>query len=275
MMPTSVQLNRKSVWELAVALFMLSLVVTPAVAVSAGSVSILNPKGSGRGILMGTSSNWSGYAIAGQNHSVTDVKGTWIVPAIVGTCPTKNSTSSSFWVGMDGLTSGTVEQMGTTAACVNGAPAYSAWIEYYPIPRKSLTKITVSPGDVMSVELKYNGTALVFSMSDLTAKEAYTSSVPGILAMRSSAEWVAEDPSNLKGPLPLANFGVVSFGGGSGATSSADMATVSGVTGSIGAFGSSVVRIQMINSAGALKASPSLLSPSGSGFSVSWVSAGP
>src|SRR5438128_10107784 len=36
------------------------------------------------------STNWSGYAVTGAAGSVSDAKGSWIVPAIQGTCPSAN-----------------------------------------------------------------------------------------------------------------------------------------------------------------------------------------
>src|SRR4051794_21275294 len=58
------------------------------------------------------SSNWSGYAVTGTPGSITDVKGSWIVPGIQGACGTTDS-YSSFWIGIDGYSSNTVEQIGT------------------------------------------------------------------------------------------------------------------------------------------------------------------
>jgi hypothetical protein len=248
--------------------------VAPSFAVTPYSIATLNPKGGGHGIHMGVSSNWSGYLISAQNHSVTDVKGTWIVPAIQGSCPATSATSSSFWVGMDGVSSNTVEQIGTMSACVQGVPSYSAWIEYYPNPLVTLSSVPIKPGDLVSAEVSYNK-VLIFSISDLTSGKTYSLSMKGIFATRSSAEWVAEDPANLQGSLPLANFGTVNFGGGSSATGTSDRATIAGISGPIGSFGSSVVRVQMVSASGAVMASPSQLSPSSSGFSVTWVSAGP
>jgi hypothetical protein len=260
-------------WGLIVVPLLLLLMAVPAFAVTPSSVATFNPKGGTKG-LMGTSPNWSGYLIAAQNGSVTDVRGTWVVPAIRGACPTTYGTSSSFWVGMDGVSSSTVEQTGTISACVKGVPSYSAWFEYYPNPLVTIFSVPVKPGDLMSAEVSYSG-VLKLSISDLTGGRTFSISLPGIVAARSSAEWVAEDPANVQGTLSFANFGVVNFGGGSSAAGSADSATVAGISGPIGAFGSAVVQVQMISSSGAVKASPSVLSASGSGFSVTWVSAGP
>src|SRR3989442_10465896 len=55
------------------------------------------------------STNWSGYAVTGASGSVTDVKGSWTVPAIQGTCPDTNQ-YSSVWVGIDGFSSATLQQ---------------------------------------------------------------------------------------------------------------------------------------------------------------------
>src|ERR1035437_4462946 len=77
-----------------------------------------------------TSGNWGGYAVTGTKGSVTDVKASWVVPAIVGNCPSTNQ-YSSFWVGIDGYSSNTVEQIGTDSDCVNSKPVYYAWYEFY------------------------------------------------------------------------------------------------------------------------------------------------
>src|SRR5690348_12236358 len=61
------------------------------------------------------STNWSGYAVTGPNGSVSSVQGSWIVPSV--TCAKHSATYSSYWVGIDGFSSGTVEQTGTDSDC--------------------------------------------------------------------------------------------------------------------------------------------------------------
>src|SRR6266542_694566 len=63
--------------------------------------------------------NWSGYAVTGAPGSVTDAKGSWVVPSIQGNCGSTNA-YASFWVGIDGFSSNTVEQVGTDSDCQNG-----------------------------------------------------------------------------------------------------------------------------------------------------------
>src|SRR5215472_3488086 len=65
-----------------------------------------------------TSSNWSGYAVTGAKGSVSDVTGSWIVPTM--DCSTTPTGYSAMWVGIDGYSSNTVEQIGTESDCVNG-----------------------------------------------------------------------------------------------------------------------------------------------------------
>jgi len=212
------------------------------------------------------STNWSGYAVTGASGSVSDAKGSWTVPAIQGTCPSTNQ-YSSFWVGIDGFSSGTVEQTGTDSDCQNGVPTYYAWFEFFPHPLFLINGLTITPGDHMTAEANFNGRFTV-TITDTTTGVSFSTSAKVHSAQRSSAEWIAEAPSSSGGVLPLADFGTVSF--------SADTATVSGVTGAIGSFGSSVQVITMVSSSGAVKAQPSSLSgTNGDSFSVTWKSAGP
>src|SRR5579884_4318905 len=73
-----------------------------------------------------TSTNWSGYAVTGNRF--TSVSASWTEPAV--TC--SGTAYSSFWVGLDGDTSNTVEQTGTDADCSGSTPQYYAWYEMYP-----------------------------------------------------------------------------------------------------------------------------------------------
>ena len=71
-----------------------------------------------------TSSNWSGYAVATnlsnpQANSVSAVSGSWIVPTVTGS--SRGTTYSAVWVGIDGYSDSTVEQIGTEEDVVNGS----------------------------------------------------------------------------------------------------------------------------------------------------------
>ena len=214
-----------------------------------------------------TSTNWSGYAVTGASGSVSDAKGSWTVPAIQGTCPSTNQ-YSSFWVGIDGFNSGTVEQTGTDSDCQNGTPTYYAWFEFFPHPLFLINGLTITPGDHMTAEANFNGRSFTVTITDTSTGASFSTSSKVSRAQRSSAEWIAEAPSSSGGVLPLADFGTVSF--------SADTARVSGTTETIGSFGSSVQVITMVSSSGAVKAQPSSLSgTNGDSFSATWKSSGP
>jgi hypothetical protein len=234
----------------------------PAVLATSGSAGLaLAPR---NGHTSSYSTNWSGYAVTGAKGSVKDVKGEWTVPAIQGTCPSTNQ-YSSFWVGIDGYNSGTVEQTGTDSDCQGGAPVYYAWFEFYPHPSYLISSVPVKPGDTVSAEAKFNGRAYVVTLKDVTTGKSFSTSAKVSSAQRTSAEWIAEAPYS-GGILPLANFGTINF--------FADKATVGTVTAPIGSF-ISYVQITMVTNSNVVKAQPSALSPDGTSFSVTWKSSGP
>ena len=214
-----------------------------------------------------TSSNWSGYAVTGSNGSVQDVRGSWTVPTV--TCDS-GTEYSSFWVGIDGFNSNTVEQIGTDADCHSGAPAYYAWFEFYPHPMFTINNFGVQPGDFISAHVHYDQRSRQFTVTIQNARtsQSFSTSTKVNSAQRSSAEWIAEAPSSAGGILPLADFGIVSY--------ASDTATMNGATDPIGWFGTSnVYAVSMVDNNGNAKAVPSPLASDNSSFSVQWMSAGP
>jgi hypothetical protein len=225
--------------------------------------------------------NWSGYIVAGSSGSVTDAKGSWIVPSV--NCTATPAGYSSFWVGIDGFSSDSVEQTGTDSDCVSssgkaGTPTYYAWFEFYPNPGYEIEFAKgVHPGDLMIAEVKYagqttgaghrgSGAQFTITIADVTQNETYTVSSTAPSANESSAEWIAEAPCCGKGSsiLPLADFNSIQFSSGT--------ATIGGSTKAIASFGTSLQEITMVGQAAPhnLEAQPSSLS--GGAFSVNWVS---
>jgi hypothetical protein len=215
----------------------------------------------------GTSLEWSGYAVTGPVESVSDVKGSWKVPAISAACPITNQ-YSSFWVGIDGISSSTVEQIGTDSDCQKGSPVYYAWYEFYP--SRGYSVFDVNASDTISAEVNYSNDTFMVSILDVTSGKSFSTSGRVRSAQRSSAEWVAEAPSYRRISLPLANFGTVYFGSDNTGVSSTCYGTVSGATGTIASFGSSVQQITMVTSSGTTRAQPSGLSSDGTSFSIKW-----
>jgi hypothetical protein len=213
------------------------------------------------------SSDWSGYSIGGDAGSVTNVKGSWTVPAIV-----KNklpNQASSNWIGMDGDTSQTVEQLGTASATdEKGNPVYYAWYEYYPASSYTIP-MAIKPGDKIVADIDYANNQLVMSMTNQNTGEVFSISRDGREYTRSSAEWICEAPY-YNGVLPLANFGVTFFGNTYTGATNTCFATVNGQTGDINDFGANVNLITMVNDKGEVKAVPTPLGDGGSSFAVSW-----
>jgi len=217
------------------------------------------------GLRLGTSTNWSGYAVETNlvtpaANAVTDVKGSWMVTTVTPTPP--YSAYSASWIGIDGYSSGTVEQIGTEADWVNGKAVYSAWYEMYPKWSKTISSLTVRPGDVMTAEVAYttkNG--FVLTLRDTTTSRTFTTSQKSGAANRSSAEWIVEAPWS-GGTLPLANFGVIPFTGAS--------ATINRHTGTISDGLWQYDPLTMVGSTGTTLAVPSSLTAGGSAFSMTW-----
>ncbi len=98
-----------------------------------------------------TSTNWSGYAATATRF--TSISATWTQPT--ATCGS-TTTYSSFWVGLDGDTSNTVEQTGSEADCSSGSPVYTSWYEMYPKFPVYYSN-PVRPGDVFHGSVTTNG----------------------------------------------------------------------------------------------------------------------
>lgn len=219
-----------------------------------------------------TSTNWSGYAVTGPNGSVTDVKGSWVLPAL--NCQNTPNASSALWVGIDGYSSNTVEQIGTDADCVNGVPTYYPWFEFYPHQSFIIDNFPLSPGSVISAEVKA-GSKGQFSVIIHSGSQTFSTTTKVSSANQSSAEWIVEAPSS-GGTLPLADFISASFGDNYTSVGGTSFATVRGSTQPIGPLSSgNVDQITMIGKSGAIKAQPSALASDNASFSDSWISEGP
>ena len=220
-----------------------------------------------------TSTNWSGYAVTGAKGSVSSVTGSWTVPAINGTCPAQDQ-YASFWVGIDGYSSNTVEQIGTDSDCQSGEPTYYAWFEFYPHPSYLVNSVPIKPGDTIFAQVTSSGKGkFTVELVNKTTGASFSTTTKVPSADQSSAEWIAEAPYS-GGVLPLADFGTVDFGDQYTSVTATCDATVSGKTQAIGNFADNV-SINMDTTHGVLKDSTSGLTKAGDSFSISWLSAGP
>ncbi len=197
-----------------------------------------------------TSTNWPGYAATGGPF--TSVSASWTQPSV--SCAAGETSYSSFWVGLDGYSSNTVEQTGTDADCSSGTPRYYAWYEMYPKYPVNLSN-PVQPGDAISASVTVaSGGRFTLTISDATQHWSSTTTQKLNHASLSSAEVIAEAPSSRGGVLPLANFGNVNFSG----------ASANGVA--LSTFNPDGITMQ---SGSTVKAQPTGISGSGS-FSVAW-----
>ena len=236
------------------------------IAVTAGSAAVVNGRPAvvrhlGNGAAAST--NWSGYAAFASGTTFTDVKGSWLVPAV--TCPSRKAQYSSFWVGIDGYNSSSVEQTGTDSDCAGkNRASYYAWYEMYPAASVQIS-LAVHPGDTMSAEVSRSGNTYTLVITNVTTGGSFTTTKTQSGLADSSAEWVAEAPSLCRASCqiqPLADFGTVNFSG--------SFATGNGHTGSISDGAWTNDSITMVTNGGTVKAQPSALGSNGSAFSVVW-----
>jgi hypothetical protein len=163
-----------------------------------------------------TSVNWSGYAIHRSGVKFRRVSGRWRVPS--GSCVTGFQGFSAFWVGLGGyrLNSQALEQVGTEFNCnAIGQIQLSVWYELVPAPARTV-RMTVAPGDLISARVVARGDHVTVGLTDRTRHEQFHRRILDRHMDLSSAEWIAEAPSECMGVsqcsvLPLANFGTVSF----------------------------------------------------------------
>ncbi len=229
-----------------------------------------------------SSVNWGGYAVTGAAGSVTQALASWTVPAV--TCAPGQTSYSSYWVGIDGFTSSTVEQTGTDSDCRAGVASYYAWYEFYPKPSRTIS-LSVHPGDEIGAAVIYSPTTGKFTdaIQDFTTGKTFKVSSAVSAAQRTSAEFIVEAPAIctlLRCRLAsLSNFGTVAFGqDNTGLTQATNCAaTIGGLTGAIGSFGSAVQKITMVSQSNpsVVKAAPSALTTDGTSFTAQWMSAGP
>jgi hypothetical protein len=220
--------------------------------VSSSSAGSASAHGIGRATA--TSTNWSGYAATTGTY--TSVSASWTEPT--GTC-SGSAKYSSFWVGLDGYNSSSVEQTGSEVDCSGSRAQYYAWYEMYPNPSVSYSN-AVSPGDHFNASVTYTGSNhFSLFIQDTTRGWSHTTTGTRAGVPRSSAEVIVEAPccTSSGGILPLADFNTVNITG-SLANGSA-LGNAGGVT-----------EITMINNSGQDKDSVSSLS-GGENFSAHWL----
>ena len=214
-----------------------------------------------------SSTNWSGYAVQSASQ-FTEAVGAWVQPAASCT-QLFGSTYSSFWVGIDGYSTSSVEQLGTDSDCTGrNSPSYYAWWEMYPAGSVSLSKSTypVQPGDTLTATVSRSGTSYTLQ---LHSSRGWTfSTVQAGSDANGSAEWIAEAPEICSvffcRNANLTNFGTVQFSGSEAATGGAAQ-PITSFTADSGPHD-----ITMTTTTGTVRAQPSTVNSAGTGFSDTW-----
>ena len=121
------------------------------------------------------STNWAGYAAARPGTVFRYVQATFFVPYV--NCASTPNAFSSHWVGLDGLNSRTVEQLGVEAGCAGSIPEYYAWYEMYPGNESSV--FFVKPGNSIVASVHYDGRDKIFALTldDTTTGQHFSRSL--------------------------------------------------------------------------------------------------
>jgi peptidase A4-like protein len=158
------------------------------------------------------STNWAGYAAARPGTAFRYVQATFFVPYV--NCTSTPNAFSSHWVGLDGLNSRTVEQLGVEAGCAGSIPEYYAWYEMYPGNESSV--FFVKPGNSIVASVRYNWRDKIFALTldDTTTGQHFSRFLKCAASscLRSSAQVISESPSDSAGrALPLADYRASGF----------------------------------------------------------------
>ena len=151
---------------------------------------------------------WAGYAVINASP-YSAIKGSWIVPAM--DC-SHGGGDASPWVGIDGWSNDTVEQIGVDLDCYRGRASYHPWVEMYPGPSDYFRE-PIRAGDTLTASVTVSGGTWRLTESD--TRTGWTRTFyrdPKNPPKESSAEAIVEDVG--KGAVPpVPDFHSVSFTG--------------------------------------------------------------
>jgi len=177
--------------------------------------------------------NWSGFADAESGaNTVSSVSAEWVIPYVE--CPSGNyqyqDTITSNWVGIDGFSDQTVEQLGTATQCFEGVTYYYVWYEMFPagtVEEGTVACINYNvdcpqPGDLIAASVTVTpGGNYTLSLTDFTRPQesfSVTATCAPSTCLDSSAEWIVERPA-FELPfgfqlVPLVDFSQTGFSNG-------------------------------------------------------------
>ncbi len=165
------------------------------------------PLAASEGTTLVGSFNWSGFAdTEGASNKVSSVSGEWVIPYVQ--CPggpyRYQDAIIAQWIGIDGFSDQTVEQLGTAAWCFEGVTYYYDWYEMFPAGTiEEGTQACINnnvdcpqPGDHISASVTATAAGnYTLSLTDRTnPAESFsvTASCAPSTCLDSSAEWIVE-----------------------------------------------------------------------------------
>jgi hypothetical protein len=162
------------------------------------------------------SANWSGYVVTPSSKSLkyTSVTGSWKVPQISGI----STSVGSQWIGLGGVTSSDLLQMGTIEQIRGHREVATLFWEKLPDSAQNLMTVPVGSAVEASISRQNGSTwSLDFHVVEPNGKTLHKHVSVNLTSdyadgIGTSAEWISEDPSTPNGQLyPLADTGVVEF----------------------------------------------------------------
>ncbi len=162
------------------------------------------------------SANWSGYVVTPTSNSgYTSISGSWTIPNI---STNQRNGLGAQWIGLGGVSSSDLLQMGTIEQIENGQPMAEIFWEQLPAVAQNV--ISVPIGSTINVNISEASNSiwnLTFTINS-SDKQVQSQTISTTLdssydqGIGTSAEWISEDPSNGNGQLvPLANMGTVTY----------------------------------------------------------------
>ncbi len=204
-----------------------------------------------------SSTNWSGYLAATGTFS--GISASWTVPQATGSSTTKTSADAT-WIGIGGVTSSDLIQVGTQdIVSPGGQVSTAAFYELLPNVSQTIPGVTVASGDSMTASLTETSPGLwTINIIDNNNGQSFTQTV-AYASSQSSAEWIEEDPSHAFNRLfPLDNFGTASFTSGL-TTDNGSAVTIAG---------SNAQPVTLVTDEGQAVATPSVIGSDGGSFNI-------
>ena len=151
------------------------------------------------------SHNWAGYEASGTGFSA--ISGSWNVSSPGATSTTAGDAT---WVGIGGMQSADLIQVGTRALIADGAVSYEAWYEL--LPRAAVpVPLSISAGDTIDATvLQTAPDEWRITLLDASTGKQFVTTL-SYHSSESSAEWVEEAGGDGTKLTPLDQFSPVTF----------------------------------------------------------------